>query len=448
MKPTFTKLSLVALACSAMFAQANASATSLLQAYQAALKNDPLYRAAQADNRYGQQAEVIGRAGLLPQVQYSFSKSMNKGEQTAPNILGKLAMTDLDYQSSSKGVSVRQPLFALDSYARFKQGQAQTLQSNAQFDARAKDLMVRVLAAYSDAKFGEEQVALYTAQRDFLLEQKKVNDLMFSKGEAAKTDMLETQAKLDVAEAILLEAQDNLQNARTTLAGIVGAEITTLDSLKEDFSVSRLIQGDLNEWKTIAEKNSPEITAAQLNLEIAEQEIAKSRAGHAPRVDLNASYSHGKSETVTTQTQDNNIRSIGFQVVIPIYSGGSASAVSKQAVAQKDRAKSDLDGARIKVMNELQKQFNAVRVGAIKVEAFQRSVASAQTLVEATRQSIKGGMRINLDLLNAQQQLVTAKRDLAQARYNYLSAFLRLKVAAGVAGYEDMQVVAGFFSGN
>ena len=336
----------------------------------------------------------------------------------------------------------------LDSYARFKQGQAQTLQSNAQFDSRAKDLMVRVLAAYSDAKFGEDQVALYTAQRDFLLEQKKVNDLMFSKGEAAKTDMLETQAKLDVAEAILLEAQDNLQNARTTLAGIVGAEITTLDSLKEDFSVSRLIQGDLNEWKTIAEKNSPEITAAQLNLEIAEQEIAKSRAGHAPRVDLNASYSHGKSETVTTQTQDNNIRSIGFQVVIPIYSGGSASAVSKQAVAQKDRAKSDLDGARIKVMNELQKQFNAVRVGAIKVEAFQRSVASAQTLVEATRQSIKGGMRINLDLLNAQQQLVTAKRDLAQARYNYLSAFLRLKVAAGVASYEDMQVVAGFFSGN
>ena len=185
-----------------------------------------------------------------------------------------------------------------------------------------------------------------------------------------------------------------------------------------------------------------------MNLEIAEQEIAKSRAGHAPRVDLNASYSHGKSETVTTQTQDNNIRSIGFQVVIPIYSGGSASAVSKQAVAQKDRAKSDLDGARIKVMNELQKQFNAVRVGAIKVEAFQRSVASAQTLVEATRQSIKGGMRINLDLLNAQQQLVTAKRDLAQARYNYLSAFLRLKVAAGVASYEDMQVVAGFFSGN
>ncbi|TXI95199.1 MAG: type I secretion protein TolC [Burkholderiaceae bacterium] len=304
---------------------------------------------------------------------------------------------------------------------------------------------MRVLAAYSDAKFGEDQVALYTAQRDFLLEQKKVNDLMFAKGEAAKTDMLETQAKLDVAEAILLEAQDNLQNARATLAGIVGVEITNLDSLRDDFSLMPLVRGDLNEWKSIADKNSPDLAAAKLAVEIAEQEIAKSRAGYAPRVDLNASFSNGKSETIATQKQENRVRSVGFQVVIPLYSGGSAGAVSTQAVAQKDRAKSDLDATRIKVHNELQKQLNAVRVGAVKIEALQRSVASAQTLVEATKQSIKGGIRINLDLLNAQQQLVTTKRDLAQARYTYLAAYLRLKVAAGVASYEDMQTVAGFF---
>lgn len=426
----------------------SANAISLIQAYQAALKNDPQHRAAIADNVSGQEYRVIGRSALLPQVQYSYSTANNLGESIAPDSLGRQKSTNLDYRSTSKGLTIRQTLFNVDAYARFKQGETQTKLSDAQFDVRTKDLMVRVITAYADAKYAEDQLRLYQAQRDSYLEQKMVNDKLFLKGEGTKTDMLETQAKLDVAEASVLEATDNLFNARNTLAGLVGTEVTQLDGLQDNFNVGGLLQGDFDYWKTTTEKNNAELISAQLGMDIADQDILKSRAGHAPRLDLNANYNRGKSETVATQTQDNNIRSLGVQLVIPIYSGGYVNAVSKQAVAQKEKARAELDGTRIKVMNELRKQFNLVKSSVAKIDALQKSVASSTVLVEATKQSIKGGVRINLDLLNAQQQLVAAQRDLAQARYSYLIGFIKLKATAGVANLDDLHTLSGLFTSN
>ncbi len=422
-----------------------AQAISPLEAYKLALQNDANFRAAKAEREAGKQFEVIGRSTLLPQVQYSFGKSKNLGEMVSPDLTGKLRLTDLEYPSSNKGVSLRQPLFNLDSYARFEQGKAQTKYSDAQFDAKNAELMTRLFGAYVEAKFADDQVKLYTAQRDAYLEQMRLNRRMYEKGEGTKTDMLETQSKLDVAEAMLLEARDNFSNATNTLAGMLGAENVSLDSLRSDLPVTGLLDGDYEVWHQMMEKNNPELKAAQLAVEIADKEILKARAGHAPRVDLNATYSHTKSETVSTQKQDTNMRTIGFQLVVPLYSGGYVNAVSKQTVAQKEKANAELDSVRNKLNVELRRNYNAIRTGVIKLEAMQKAVKSAESLVEATAQSIRGGVRINLDYLNAQQQLVTAKRDLAQAQYTFLTSYLKLKVTAGVASIDDMQTVSNFF---
>ncbi len=426
----------------------SAFAISPIDAYKAALQNDPNFRVAKAERDSGKQFEVIGRSTLLPQAQYSFSKTKNLGEMVSPDFSGKLKLSDLEYPSSNKNITVRQPLFNLDSYARFEQGRAQTKYSDAQFDARSLDLMVRLMAAYVEVKFAEDQVRLYAAQRDAYAEQMRLNSRTFEKGEGTKTDMLETQSKLDVADAMLLEAQDNLLNARNTLSSIVGSDVGQLDSMKQNISFKGLVDGDFASWQKLMEQNNPELKAAQLAVEIAEKEIAKARAGHAPRIDLNASYNHGRSETVNTQKQDINMRSVAVQLVIPIYSGGYVSAVSRQSVAQKEKAIAELDNVRNKLTVELRKNFNAIHTGEVKLMAMQNSVKSAEALVEATSQSIKAGVRINLDYLNAQQQLVVAKKDLAQTEYNLLLSYLKLKVGAGVASFEDMQTVSCFFVNN
>jgi protease secretion system outer membrane protein len=420
----------------------------LMQAYEAALQHDAVYRSALSDNEAGQQYKAIGRAGLLPTLQYSYGTGKNKAEITQPDMLGNPNTTNPDYTSSSSSISLRQPLFNLDALARYRQGIAQTDFSDAQLAARRQDLMIRLVSSYADAKYAQDQLALYAAQRDALAEQKKVNDRLFEQGEGTVTDMLETQAKLDVAQAQVIEATDNVAISLNTLATMTGGVIEQLDGLGPDFKLLPLSQPGLEEWKTIASAHNAELAAARFAEQIAEQEISKSRAGHAPRLDLNLSASRSRSETLTTYKQDSMVRSIGIQLVVPLYSGGYVSALTTQAVANRDKARADLEATSNKVMIELNKQISPAQNSGAKMAALEKSVMSATKLVQATRESVRGGVRINLDVLNAEQQLVLVKRDLMQARYNYLISFLKLRMAAGTLEIDDLRTVARYFSAN
>ncbi len=423
---------------------APASAIGLLQAYQAALANDPTYQSAIHENDAGQENQYLGRASLLPSASISYSRSNNRTDLTTRNSLGENT-TQPAYTSKGAYLQVKQPVLNFDGIARYKQGIAQTNYSDAIFSNRKQDLVLRLVGAYVDAQYAEEQLNLMVAQRDALAEQKRVNERMFEKGESTKTDVLETQSKFDVAEAQLIEAQDAVTTARNTLSSLVGADVTSLDPLVSDFKVQILQPASFDEWRTIALEKNPEIDSLRYGVEAANQEINKQRAGHAPRVDLVATLSRTDSETLNTLNQDQKNRSIGVQVNIPLYSGGYVNAASRQAVASSERAKSDLDAKTNQVMVELRKQFSLVQSGVTRVDALVKSVKSAELLVDATRQSIKGGVRINLDLLNAQQQLFAARRDLAQARYNYLMSYLRLRNSAGTLGGDDLQLVASYF---
>jgi outer membrane protein, protease secretion system len=426
--------------------QANGvSAMGLIQAYESALQNDPTYQSAIHDNEAGQEYKTLGRSALLPNVSASYSRNKNRADYSAPNFLGQISTTHPEYDSSSTVVQLRQPLVNFDGLARYKQGIAQTNYSDAVFSARSQDLLLRLMGAYADAKYAEDQLALYTVQRDTFAEQQKVNERMFQRGEGTKTDMLETQARFDLAEAQLLEAHDNLTTARNTLASIVGSDISELDSLSDDFHVKPMTPAGFDEWKAIAMERNGEIVAQRYAVDAAEQEIRKNRAGHAPRVDFVAALSKGKSETLTTLNQDSTVRSIGVQVNIPLYSGGSVTAATSQAVANHSKARSDLDAKTNQVMVELRKQYNLALSSASRIDALVKTVKSARELVQATQQSVKGGVRINLDVLNAQQQLYAAQRDLAQARYNYLLSYMRLRNAAGTLNAEDLHTVAGYF---
>ena len=421
-----------------------ASAIGLLQAYQAALANDPTYQSAIHENDAGQENQYLGRASLLPSASISYSRSNNRTDLTTTNALGE-NLTHPAYTSKGAYLQVKQPILNLDGIARYKQGIAQTNYSDAVFSNRKQDLVLRLVGAYVDAQYAEEQLKLMVAQRDALAEQKRVNERMFEKGESTKTDVLETQSKFDVAEAQLIEAQDAVTTARNTLSSLVGAEVTSLDPLVSNFKAQPLQPASFDEWRTIALEKNPEIDSLRYGVEAASQEINKQRAGHAPRVDLIATLSRTDSETLNTLNQDQKNRSIGVQVNIPLYSGGYVNAASRQAVASSERAKSDLDAKTSQVMVELRKQFSLVQSGVTRIDALVKSVKSADLLVDATRQSIKGGVRINLDLLNAQQQQFAARRDLAQARYNYLMSYLRLRNSAGTLGGDDLQLVASYF---
>jgi protease secretion system outer membrane protein len=314
-----------------------------------------------------------------------------------------------------------------------------------QFEANTGEVALRVVGAYLDALLAEDQLALSLAQRDTYLEQHKVNRRLFEKGEGTKTDTLETQARLDLAEAQVLEARDNLAATRSTLEGVVGMPVDTLDRLAPGFRFEPLKPATLEEWKALALANNRDLEAARLGVETARLEIGRQRAGHAPRLDFVATYSKGDAETINTYTQNTVNRSLGIQLNVPIYSGGAVNASSRQAVASFERAKADLDVKTNKVMVELLKAHSLVVSSVARVAALVKATESGQELMKATEQSIKGGVRINLDLLNAQQQLFSSQRDLAQARYTYLLGVLRLRAASGSLDGGDIREIAAYF---
>ncbi|MES2152638.1 MAG: TolC family outer membrane protein [Pseudomonadota bacterium] len=418
----------------------DASATNLFEAYQAARVNDSIYRAAFYANENGKENRILGRSGLLPSLAASYSNSRNRTD-----IFTDLSTSHPQYNSRNSTIQLRQALLSLDAIARYKQGRAQADASASQLDADGQEMILRVVGAYIEAAFSNEQVELSIAERDMYFEQRKLNDMLFAKGEGTKTDMLEIQARLDLAEAKLLETKDNQKAAFTTLSAIMGREVTAVDRLRAEFQVRPLDKANFDTWKTSALAHNPELSTQTYSIEVAHQEVNKARAGHTPRLDLIASYSKSSSESINTLNQDSTVRSIGIQLNIPLYSGGSVNAQTRQAVANEERTKADLQSKKDKVLLELRKDYDAATSSVARIAALEKSVASGKLLIKATEQSIRGGVRITSDLLNAQQQLSVSQRDLAQSRYSYLVTSLRMRAAAGTLSADDVREVAGNF---
>lgn len=423
----------------------NASALGLVDAYRFALESDSTYRSIKYESDAGKQAIAIGRSTLLPSLSMNYSTSSNRSDITAPNIFGQISTSHPAYTSKSGVISLRQPLLNLEGVARYYQGVAQANYSQARLVSGAQDLILRLVSAYVQAQYTNEQVALTVAQRDTLLEQKQLNENMFRLGESTKTDVLETQSKLDLAETQIIEARDNQRTALNTLSSIIGRQVSELDPLTNDFQTAAMDPITFEEWKELALQQNADIAQQRYTVDSARQEVNKNRSGHAPRLDMVASVSKSTSETLSTLNQDARTRSVGVQLAMPIYSGGYVDATTKQAIANYERAKADLAAKVEKTLVELHKQYDLVQSTASRVEALTKAVESARLLVEATKQSVKGGVRINLDVLNAQQELYTSLRDLAQARYGYLLSYLQLRFQAGTLGNEDLEYVATYF---
>lgn len=443
---------LTALLCMMALGQVqDASALGLLQAYEAALAHDPAYRAAQFDNEGAKQFEVLGRAHLLPVVSGSYSTQKNRADITTDSPLSGLPSRTEQrrYTSVSATLQLRQPIYHPEGQARARQGLAQTRASEAQFVARSQDLLVRLISLYVAANYAQDQLAQTKAQRDAYAGQRLAALRLFDRGEGTKTDVLEAQAKFDVALAQVLESQDNLTNATDALAAMLGRDASSLgplDLLADDFQIRPLQPGNFEVWKTTALDANPDLQAQRLTVDIANEEVQKNEAGHLPRLDLIASASKNNSDTINTFKQNANVLSVGVQLTVPLYAGGSVSAAVRQAVANHEKAKAELDNKTNGVLLELRKQFNVCMSSVARTAAAATSLSSARLLVDATEKSVKGGQRTTLDVLNAQQQLFEARRDLALSRYNYLMGYARLRYAAGTLGLDDLQEMAAYFT--
>ena len=390
----------------------------------------------------------MGRAGLLPQISASASRARVRGEReyTAQSLGSRDVIEPLSYFSTSRTVQVRQSVLNMAAIANFRQGRARAEYSTEVFRGKQNDLALRLSSAYFQALLSQHAIDLAQAKVQSIEQQLKTAEVQFKAGDGTVTDVDEARARRDLAQAQLIEARNQLTVAMRSLQELVGDKPVSLAQLKADFAKQLKPELEtLDTWLDRALETSADIAAQRRALEVAEREVDKNRAGHLPTVDVYASSGRSQSDSFSSINQEYRTRQLGVQVNIPIFSGGYTNAATTQAIANRERARNELEATVNKTHIEVTKQYSGTVSGLAKVQALELAVKSSEQALESTKMGFKAGMRSNVDILNAEEQLYTSRRDLAEAKYVYLLSRLRLKAAAGQLSEADMGEVDSYF---
>ena len=428
MQPLLKSLIVLAFAGSA----AGAHSADLLQVYRDAASFDAQYAAARAARDAGLEKLPQGRAGLLPTVGLSANTTWNDAETTlrsTGNTTGK------DYNSNGWGVSLSQPLFRWQNWVGYKQAELAAAITELQFAQAGQDLILRVSQAYFDVLLAQETLATAQAQKTAFAEQLEAAKRNFEVGTATITDTHEAQARFDLAVATEIAAENDLAVKRQALRTLTGKETDTLKGLKPGLQIGAPQPADLGQWVSSAENGNVGVQVAQTGLEVTRREIERQRAGHYPTVDLVAT--HGKSNNVSS-LQDVKNTTISLQLAVPLYAGGAISSKEREAAALSEKARADLDYARRGAALGARQAYLGVNAGLAQVKALEAGVASSKLAVESNKLGYEVGVRINIDVLNAQSQLFDTQQKLAKARLDTLVAQLKLKSAAGTLAEDDL----------
>jgi outer membrane protein len=421
----------IALLLAGAFASLNAHATDVLQAYREALANDAQYASARAALAAGQEKSVQGRSGLLPNVAVSGAYSRN-------NLDSSNLPRTVDYSGNGYTLSLSQPLFRVANWEQYQEGKLSVAASEAQFAQAQQDLIVRVAQAYFDVLSAQDALASLQAQKVAITEQLASAKRNFEVGTTTITDTHEAQARYDLAVAQEIAAQNDLRIKRNALEQITNQPAGNLAALRPGVTLQPPQPAAADKWVQSAEQQNYGVVGQQLALEIARREIKRNRAGHYPTVDLVASRSHSNQGTVTTIGATSDSTAIGVQWAIPLFSGFAVDSKVREAIALEDKARADLENARRTAAQGARQSFLGVTAGLAQVKALEAAEVSSQSALESNQLGYQVGVRINIDVLNAQQQLYSTRRDLAKARYDTLVNGLRLKSAAGTLKEEDL----------
>jgi outer membrane protein len=412
-----------------------AQAADLLETFHAAQLNDPVFAAARASRQAGQEKLSQGRSLLMPSVNLNANTTFNKQNSTYQGFLSG-ASGEYDYNSNSYGVTLVQPLFRQQNWQAYSESELQAAQADSQFKIAEQNLIVRVAQAYFDVLIAQNTVELVEAQKKAISEQLEQAKRNFEVGSATITDTLEAQARYDLTGAQDLAAQNDLEIKRNALQQLINAKPGDLSQLGKEFKLETPQPADMGKWVDMAQMNSLQIAIAQAAAEIADREVARNRGGHYPTVDMVANYT--KSNTGGVLSNETTNKSIGVQLNMPLFEGGAVNSKWREAEANRERAKQELENARRNVEQQTRQAYLGVVSGIAQVQALQQALTSSQSALDASKLGQEVGVRTNLDVLNAQQQLYSTRRDLYQAQYNYLLSELRLKQAAGSLGEEDL----------
>ena len=417
------------------------TAENLLDIYNEALENDPTFKAAEYSYLADKEIVVQGRAALLPSI--TLSGSTNWNEYYQDDVLQQ------EYNSFSKTARVSQPLFRLDTWFNFKRSKSLTNAAEAEFAYEQQNLILRTAELYFGVLRAIDNLNAAISEEKAIKKQLDQAQQRYEVGLSAITGVQEAQLAYDLSKAARINNEGNLFSAREALNALIGREIFSLDELGEDLQISSPFPNSKEDWVNLALKNNYQLKASYLRKDAAKSNARSAASNHLPKIDIVGSGSDSETNQFNYEGFSINgqgipvpavtgRRNYAIQLSVPIFQGGAVSSRRKQAYSQYNQADENTLFTERRIIQEVRSQFSNVNTLVANVNAQKQAVISATSALEATQVGYKVGTRNVVDLLQAEKNLYSAEKNLANAKYDYILANLRLALAAGTIDPGDI----------
>jgi len=417
------------------------TAENLLDIYNEALENDPTFKAAEYSYLADKEIVVQGRAALLPSI--TLSGSTNWNEYYQDDVLQQ------EYNSFSKSARVSQPLFRLDTWFNFKRSKSLTNAAEAEFAYEQQNLILRTAELYFGVLRAIDNLNAAISEEKAIKKQLDQAQQRYEVGLSAITGVQEAQLAYDLSKAARINNEGNLFSAREALNALIGREIFSLDELGEDLQISSPFPNSKEDWVNLALKNNYQLKASYLRKDAAKSNARSAASNHLPKIDIVGSGSDSETNQFNYEGFSINgqgipvpavtgRRNYAIQLSVPIFQGGAVSSRRKQAYSQYNQADENTLFTERRIIQEVRSQFSNVNTLVANVNAQKQAVISATSALEATQVGYKVGTRNVVDLLQAEKNLYSAEKNLANAKYDYILANLRLALAAGTIDPGDI----------
>lgn len=411
-----------------------ASALDLLQCYELALQNDARYQQARA--------ETAAAREVLPQAAAQFwpnlSASLSRNKSATDRETGTSRSSD-EYLGGNYGLTLRQPLYRKQISAQYAAAGSQVESAEAKLERSHQELILRLTGTYFDALLAQNQFELATRQKEALAVQLHAAQKSFDLGQGTRTDIDDAKARYDMSVAREFEARQSIRVTRRQLEIIVNRPVEALAFLDAGrLSLDSPMPDNLEKWLANAEEVNPELRSLRADVEVARNEVEKAKAGHMPTVDLVAQRRKSISDSENSINTQYLTSQIGIQVSVPIFAGGYVNAAVRQALSNLDAAEQRYEVRRREVAAEVQKEFQKVEEGILKVRALEQAERSTRLSIHSNQKGFLAGTRTRLDILNAEQQYTNALKELATGRFEYILS--RMKLLNLVNGLDEQQV--------
>ncbi|MDN3700294.1 outer membrane channel protein TolC [Vibrio artabrorum] len=406
----------------------SAFADTLAEVYDQAKQNDPqlLRSAAQRDAAF--EAVTSNRSDLLPQIDLRANYDINRGERND---------TNNDNNQWGAGIYFSQELYQRSSWLTLDTAEKTARQADSAYAAEQQALILRVATTYFEVLRAQDSLEFVRAEKAAVARQLEQTKQRFEVGLSAITDVHDAQAQYDGVLADEVLAENTLINNYEGLREITGQEHSDLSILDTDrFSASKPSES-ISALVEQAEQKNLRLLAARISQDVAKDNISLASSGHLPSLTLDGSYSIADQSNSSNDYDADNLN-VGLNLVVPLYTGGNTTSLTKQAEYNYVAASEDLEATYRSVVKDVRAFNNNITASIGALRAYEQSVVSAQSALEATEAGFDVGTRTIVDVLDSTRRLYDANKNLSDARYNYILSVLQLRQAVGTLSEQDI----------